>query len=206
MNSVEAVGRTVEEAVTLALEKLGISRDEAEIEVLEEPGKKLLGLLGGRQAKVRVTERHSPSKAVYQFLEEVVRSLGIEVTMSSREADGYLQVEIQGDALGVLIGRRGETLDALQYLANVVVTRHLGEHPPILLDAGGYRKRREESLVRLAHKVSERVKRTGNRVALEPMAPYERRIIHMALQGEPGVYTFSEGDEPYRKVIVCVRK
>lgn len=206
MSSLETVGRTVEEAVSLALDKLQISRDEAEIEVLEEPGKKLLGLLGGRQARVRVTRRRSPAAEVGNFLEEVAGAMGLKVTVTSRDEGSYLAVEIEGDELGVLIGRRGETLNALQYLANIVATRKGGEHPSIVLDAGGYRKRREESLTRLAHKVSERVRRTGARVALEPMSPHERRIIHMVLQGQPDVYTFSEGEEPYRRVVVCLKK
>ena len=129
-----------------------------------------------------------------------------DVQIESEERDGYLYLSMTGENMGILIGRRGETLDALQYLVNLVVNKKLfplGERAKIILDIEGYRSKREKTLINLAKKISMRVRRTGNKVVLEPMSPHERRIIHTALQGDDEVETYSEGVEPYRKVVVA---
>lgn len=206
MSTREAVGRTVEEAVALALAELGVGREDVEVEVLEEPGKKILGLIPRGQARVRVTVKQSAAEVARGFMADVLRAMGVDAGVEVEQRDGFLYVNLRGKNLGKVIGRRGDTLDALQYLLNAVISRKMGEHVRAVLDAEGYRKRREESLIRLAHRVSERVKRTGNRVVLEPMTPQERRIIHTALQNDRQVYTLSEGEEPYRKVVVALRR
>ncbi|MCR4420267.1 MAG: RNA-binding cell elongation regulator Jag/EloR [Clostridia bacterium] len=205
MRTVEAAGKTVEEAIEFGLQELGAPREEVEVEVLEAGSKGFLGL-GARLARVRLTWRQDFGRLALEFLQEVFRVLGVAVRVEVSERDGCLYVACRGKGLGVLIGRRGETLDALQYLVNLVVRKRAGRQVRIVLDVENYRRRREDTLVRLARRLSEKVKRTGNRVVLEPMTPHERRIIHMALQGDSQVYTFSEGEEPFRKVVIALRR
>lgn len=207
MKEVEMTGRTVEEAVEAALKVLGARREEVEVRVLEEGSKGFLGLLGTRQAKVKVVLPDSPEKIIKEFLERVLQVMALQAGIEIRRRDEYFLVSFHGRDLGVLIGRRGETLNALQYLTNLAVNRILGHQKiKIVLDAEGYRKRREQALVRLARRLSEKVKRTGNKVVLEPMTPQDRRIIHTALQHDSQIVTFSEGEEPNRKVVISLRR
>lgn len=209
MRIVEASGRTVEEAIEASLEELGVRLEDVEIEILEEPNRGFLGILGSKQARVKVSVQDSPEEIGKEFLNSVFEKMKMEVEIESAEKDGYLYLSMTGANMGILIGRRGETLDALQYLANLVVNKKLallGEHTRIILDIEGYRSKREKTLINLAEKISMRVRRTGSKVVLEPMNPHERRIIHTALQGDEGVQTFSEGVEPYRKVVVAPKK
>ncbi|MBC7336415.1 MAG: protein jag [Clostridia bacterium] len=205
MRTVEAVGKTVEEAIAAGLRELGAPREEVEVEVVDAGTKGFLGL-GARLARVRLKWEQDVGRLAVEFLQEVCRALGVQVRTEVSERDGYLYLGCRGRGLGVLIGRRGETLDALQYLVNLAVRRRVGKQVRIVLDVEGYRQRREDTLVRLARRLSEKVKRTGGRVVLEPMSPHERRIIHTALQGDTQVCTFSEGEEPYRKVVIALRR
>ena len=205
MKMVEAVGKTVEEAIEMGLQQLGAPREEVEIEVLEVGSRGFLGL-GAKQARVRLLWRQDVARVATEFLAEVFRLLGVNARTEVSEKDGYVYIGCRGRGLGVLIGRRGETLDALQYLVNLVVGRRVGRRARIILDVENYRRRREDTLIRLARRLSEKVKRTGGRIVLEPMNPHERRIIHMALQGDDQVYTFSEGEEPFRKVVIALRR
>lgn len=206
MKAVEMTGKTVQEAVEAALQVLGARREEVEVEVLEEGSKGFLGLLGSRQARVRVSLLESPEKVIKEFLEKVLKAMALRAGVEIRRREDHFLVSFHGRELGLLIGRRGETLNALQYLTNLAVSRIVGQRVRIILDAEGYRKRREQALVRLARRLSEKVKRTGNKVVLEPMTPQERRIIHTALQNDAQVITYSEGEEPHRKVVICLRK
>ncbi|MBZ4652973.1 MAG: single-stranded nucleic acid binding domain protein [Peptococcaceae bacterium] len=207
MRILEKTGRTVEEAVSQALAELKLKKDEVEIEILEEPNKGIFGLFGSKNARVRVTEKPDPIKAVKKFYEEVTAQMGVKSEIFVSEEEDFIKMTLIGNNLGILIGRRGETLDALQYLGNLVANKHnLAERKKIILDAEGYRKRREDTLVNLAARLAERVKRTGYRVVLEPMNPQERRIIHTALQNDKRVQTYSEGEEPFRKVVIALRK
>lgn len=206
MRTVEHFGRTVEEAVEASLQELGVRQEDAEIEILEEPNRGLFGILGSKQARVRVSVQDSPEEIGKEFLNSVFEKMKMDVEIAGEEKEGYLYLSMSGSNMGILIGRRGETLDALQYLVNLVVNKKLaafGEHARIILDIEGYRAKREKTLVNLAEKISLRVKRTGSKVVLEPMNPHERRIIHTALQGDDEVQTYSEGVEPYRKVVVA---
>lgn len=205
MKSIEIAAKTVESAVETALKELQVSREDVEVEVLEEPSKGLFGLIGSRMAKVRVTVKKTAEDLAVEFLTNVFRNMGLSVNMNCKTDNGYINISIKGTRLGILIGRRGETLDALQYLTNMAVNRKTEKRVNIILDVEGYRKRREETLNRLARRLAEKVKRTGNKVMLEPMNPHERRIIHTALQNNMDVTTYSEGEEPYRKVIIALK-
>lgn len=207
MRTVETFGRTVEEAVEASLKELGVGPEQVEIEILEEPNRGLFGILGSKQARVKVSVKLSPEVIAQEFLFSVLEKMKMDVSVEAEQKNDYLYLSMTGSNMGILIGRRGETLDALQYLTNLVVNKKLaqqnGEHARIILDIEGYRSKREKTLVNLAEKISMRVRRTGSKVVLEPMNPHERRIIHSALQGDEAVQTYSEGIEPYRKVVVA---
>lgn len=205
MKEIETFGRTVDEAVAAALKTLKAKKEEVEIEVLEEGSKGFLGLLGSRQARVRVVVRESPEKLIKEFLDRILQDMNMDVGIEIKPREGYYFVNFYGKHLGILIGRRGETLDALQYLCNLAVNRRLKNRVKIIIDIEGYRKKREQTLVNLARRLSAKVKETGNKIVLEPMNPHERRIIHTALQNERDICTSSEGQEPNRKVVISLR-
>ncbi len=205
MKSVEKQGKTIEDAIQLALEELGATLDQVETEVLEEPSKGFLGILGGRPARVRVTLKPDPLRILHDFLLGVCQRMGSDVELEISTSEETIKVDFKGDNLGLIIGKHGQTLDSLQYLANVVYNRNAENRQRVVLDAGGYWARREETLVRLAKRLAEKAKRTGRRIMLEPMSAHERRIIHTALQHDKQIVTYSEGDEPYRKVIIALK-
>jgi len=208
MNSIEISARTVEEAIKMALKELNSTENEVDVEILDEPSKGFLGLLGGKMAKVKVTPKLDPLLDTKSFLLNVTEKMGLDVEINITQENEYLKMEFNGKDLGILIGRRGDTLDALQYLANLIANRqsHLQERNAdrvrIILDAEDYRQRREETLTKLALKMADKVEKTGRKVVLEPMNPQERRIIHTALQNNEAVQTISEGAEPFRRIII----
>ena len=250
MNMVEKTGKTVEDAVKAALAVLGVSRDQVDVEVLEESKSSILGLFGGRDAKVRVTvkevpaeepsvpepvaeipeekpepakgevpeepvqetkapadrdaERQAVAAAAKTFLEEVFRAMGMDLLIEKfiSRKDEEIILKIHGDGIGVLIGKHGQTLDALQYLTNLTTNQGETTRHFIMLDVENYRHRREETLKQLAIRLANRVKKNGDRVVLEPMNGYERKIIHVTLQNDPQVRTESEGQDPYRHVVI----
>lgn len=207
MKTIEMSARSVEEALILALEKLQLTEEDVEVEVIEEPSKGFLGILGTKMAKIRVTEKQNSLTMTKEFIENVARKIGSQVNVVISEEDDFVKLELTGKDLGLLIGHRGETLDALQYLANLVVNKNNDqERIKIILDAEGYRKRREDTLVNLARRMADKVKQTGHKVVLEPMNPQERRFIHTALQNEYNIQTISEGEEPFRRVIISLIK
>ncbi|MCR4398445.1 MAG: protein jag [Firmicutes bacterium] len=206
MKSVEKRGKTVEEAVNLALQELGVGRDAVSIEVLEEGAKGLFGLLGSRGARVRVTVKPEKGTFVKGLLGDVARALGITLFSRVTETDEYIFVEVTGSEAGMLIGRHGQALDSLQYLINVAAQRVCDDKRRVVVDIEGYRKRREEVLRRVAERAAEKVKRTGKPVVLDPMPPHERRIVHLALQKDETVETHSEGEEPYRRIVITSRR
>ena len=321
MSTYESTGKTVEEAVSEGLKRLGLSIGEVQVDILEEGSKGLFGLFGSKTARVRLTgkeeersetvfadslssydaERRAPKKAekpaepakavpqasrevpqapkaerapkpdkpqrparlnadsaeqapkaergpkperiekparapkaekpalsrmpsepavpaeqrdpqsdegkVQAFLQELTRLMGLEISVHVHtDEEGNIRVSMQGDTLGILIGRRGETLDALQYLTSLHINRGRQEYTRVTLDSEGYRAKREDALVRLANRMANRAQRTGRKVSLEPMNPYERRILHSALQGHEGISTHSEGEEPNRHVVITVSR
>ncbi|MGP2527361.1 RNA-binding cell elongation regulator Jag/EloR [Acidaminococcus sp. LBK-2] len=249
MNMVEKTGKTVEDAVQAALAELGVSRDQVDVEVLESSKSSILGLFGGRDAKVRVTvreeapaepetepavsegpaeaeditseadgesrdpaaekeaERQETAAAAKAFLENVFAAMGMELLIEkfiSRKDDEII-LKIHGEGIGVLIGKHGQTLDALQYLTNLAGNKGHRDWNRVILDAENYRERRRQTLERLAKNLADRVKRTRKKAMLEPMNPYERKIVHMSLQNDPAITTYSEGEEPYRKVVIDLK-
>ena len=207
MRVAEKTGKTVEEAITAGVQELGVDRAHVKVEVLEEPAKKgLFGLFGKSLAKVRVSYENDPGVCAAEFIHKICQAMGVNAdTQVSKDGDNW-HVDINGPELGILIGRRGDTLDALQYLTNLAVSKQLFGRVRVIVDVEGYRLRREETLVRLAKRLSEKVKRTGIRVVLEPMNPHERRIIHTSLQDETRISTFSEGDDPNRRVVISLKR
>lgn len=207
MKSIEITARTVDEAIKIAAEELGLSLDDIHIEVLEESSKGFLGIIGGKNARIKATPKDDNNIVkAKKYLEDITSKMGIDAKVTIHETSDYIKMIIAGDSLGVIIGRRGETLDAIQYLTNLVVNRKANERRRIILDAEGYRERREDTLRNLAFRLSDKVKRTGQKVFLEPMNPQERRIIHTALQNDRYVMTLSEGEEPYRKVVIMPKR
>ena len=201
MKSVVRSGRTVDEAVIAALEELGVPSDRVTIEVLDEGKGGFLGI-GARPATVRVTLKENRAELVEAFLGEVCEAMGVAVRIKTREEEDYLHVDISGEEAGILIEHHGQTLDALQYLCNLVASRSGRQGPRIILDVEGYRQRRAETLTSLATRMAERVVKSGQPAVLEPMSAQERRVIHLALQDYPGVTTSSEGQEPFRRVVI----
>lgn len=206
MKAVEKRGRTVEEALQAALKELGAEREKVEVDVLEEGNKGLFGILGSKEARVRVRVKESKSEIARRLLEEICAALKIEARVEADGNENYIYLNIKGINVGALIGRRGQTLEALQYLINVAAGRASNDKQKIILDVEDYRKRREKTLRELALRLAEKVRRTKERVVLEPMSSHERRVIHLALQDNPFVYTRSEGEDPYRKVVIASKE
>lgn len=207
MRVAEKTGKTVEEAIAAGVVELGVDRNFVTIEVLEEPVKKgLFGLFGTRLARVRISYEDNPGKLAEDFIKKVCQAMKVDASIQVSKNGEHWHIDITGNELGILIGRRGDTLEALQYLTNLAVARKLSERVRLFVDVEGYKLRREETLVRLAKRLSQKVKRTGTKIVLEPMNPYERRIIHTSLQDEAGISTISEGVEPNRHVVIFLKK
>lgn len=204
--SVEKTGKTVNEAVESALNELGISREEAEIEVEEEGSKAVLGIFGGKEAKVKVTAKKNIKREAEEFLKMIFDNMKIEANLVTEETEDTVKIDISGEDIGILIGRRGETLDSMQYLTNLVVNKEKDNYKRVILDIENYRAKREDVLKSLAQKMADKVLRYRKNITLDPMNPYERRIIHAYLQNVDGVETTSIGEEPNRKVVIKYKR
>jgi spoIIIJ-associated protein len=202
---VEKSAKTVQEAIDSALEELGADINDVEVEVLEEGNKGIFGIRS-KSAKVRVTLKSSRLDEAVQFLEDILSKMNVDVNIDKFEDEDSIQLKITGKDSGIIIGRRGETLDALQYLTSLVVNKKTDDYKRIILDIENYRQKREETLVKLAERLAERVIRYRKNVTLEPMNPYERRIIHSTLQSNEMVETHSIGEEPNRKVVITLKQ
>ncbi len=202
MKSIEKTGRSVEEALDMALRELGVGADEVVVEVLSEASRGFLGILGTKDAKVKVTVRKNRKELAKEFVAGVIERMGLDSAIEVLGSDQSVTFNIVGKNLGILIGRRGETLKALEFLTGIASITGVGGPARVFVDAAGYRMRRERDLADAARSAARRVKRLGRRVVLEPMDARDRRIIHVALQEEPGIFTYSEGQEPFRRVIV----
>lgn len=207
MEFVEFSGKTVDDALTNALVSLGTTSDQIEYEVVEKGSAGILGF-GSKDAVIKVAKKMSQEDIVVKFLSDVFEKMDLEVEIETKfdEIDGVIDVDLKGPEMGVLIGKRGQTLDSLQYLANLALNRKSDNYLRVKIDTEDYRRRRKETLENLAKNVAYKVKRTKRSVSLEAMNPYERRIIHSALQGDKYVVTHSEGEEPYRHVVVTLKK
>lgn len=262
MRSIEVTAKSVDEAIFMGIDQLGLSIDQVDIEIIEEGGRRLFGI-GSKQCVVRLTERapeevervleEQEKKAEQEaqekkerqqsrprersrkeprgsrkgprtalpaqdwgepvdggaeadFLRQVLCRMGMEdATVDAFSGESGLYLRISGPSMGILIGRRGETLNALQYLTSLIANRQEGEYRRVIVDTENYRGRREDTLKRLAKRMAEDVRRSGKPVSLEPMNPYERRILHASLQDNPYVSTHSEGEEPFRHVVITVK-
>ena len=209
LKSVEKTAKTMEEALASALEELGVSEDRVTVEILEEPSKGLFGFIGGKPARILVSVRPLDALTVgKQFLSDLFQSMhiAVELEVAVPEEEGPVAVNLRGEDLGILIGKHGQTLDALQYLTNLAANRDAEEKIKFVIDVEEYRRRRAETLTRLAQRLASKVKRMGEPVVLEPMTPHERKIIHMALQDDRRISTYSEGEEPNRKVVIALKR
>ena len=206
MKEITKSAKTVEEAVKEALKELRLENDEVEIEILEEASKGLFGFLGTKDAKVKITEKVVPEKRAGRILQQIFSYMDLEVEINTSDCDDYIKIDLSGPDLGILIGRRGDTLDSLQYYINLAANKRAEKRVKFIIDVEGYRQRRQETLSRLALKLADKAKRKGRNVVLEPMNPHERRVIHTALQNHNEVFTYSEGEEPYRKIIISPKK
>lgn len=207
MEYIEVSGRTVEDAVTEAVIKLGTTSDKIEYEVIEKGSAGFLGI-NRKDAVIKVRRKYSVEDNIREFLNKVFRAmeLEVEILISQDEEGKVFEVDLKGSDMGVLIGKRGQTLDALQYLTNLAVNKNAEEYVKVKVDTEDYRKRRRETLENLAKNIAFKVKRTKRPISLEPMNPFERRIIHSALQNDKFVSTHSEGIEPYRHVVVTLKR
>jgi len=206
MKSIKVEAKNVEKAVEKALTKLGITREDAEINVIDEGSRGLLGFIGTKDAVVEVKEVFDPVKKGKEFLETLLNkaeiNVGVEI-LEEKSDEEQVVYNLTGEKeLGLVIGHRGETLDAMQYLTSIYINKELEEYFRVLLDAEGYRDRRQETLERLAERLAAKAERKKRKVVLEPMPSHERRIIHITLKENKNVKSYSEGKEPYRKVMI----
>ncbi|MBB6731707.1 RNA-binding cell elongation regulator Jag/EloR [Cohnella zeiphila] len=205
MKKLVASGRTVEEAVRNGLNEWGVGQDRVNVLVLEQPSKGLFGLFGAKEAKVELELKPDGVEEAMTFLREVTGAMDLTVGIEKLDEREHTQLNLTGSELGMLIGRRGQTLDALQYLTNIVANRHSDKHLRIVLDAEQFRERRRQTLEALSERMAERVMRTRKEVVLEPMSSQERKIIHARLQTHPRVRTYSQGDEPNRCIVIALK-
>ena len=207
MEFIEISAKNVDDAITQATVQLGITSDQLEYEVLDKGSTGFLGI-GSKNAVIKARKKFSIDENVVEFLSSIfdATKMEVEFLVAVNEEEHIIEVELKGDDMGILIGKRGQTLDSLQYLTNLAINKHSDEYYKVKIDTEDYRKRRKETLENLAKNIAYKVKRTKRPVSLEPMNPFERRIIHSALQNDRYVTTHSEGDEPYRHVVVTLKK
>lgn len=207
MDFIEFSAKTVDDALTEALVKLETTSDQIEYEVIEKGSNGFLGI-GSKPAVIRAKKKFSLVGCVTEFLEDLFRAMGIVVIMDVQynEEDSSIDIDLSGENMGLLIGKRGQTLDSLQFLVGTMINNFSEKYIRVKLDTENYRKRRKETLENLAKNIAYKVKRTKRAVSLEPMNPYERRVIHAALQNDKYVSTYSEGEEPYRRVVIAIKK
>ncbi len=206
MESVEISAKSVEEALEEGLKQLGVKKDNIEMEILSEPSQGLFKFLSSKPAKVRLSVKQGPTELMQDFFKQLLDSMSLEGEISVQQQDDNIYVNINGKELGALIGKRGSTLNSLQYLANVILHRQFTfNNSRVLVDIENYRQKRKKTLEQLAYNLAQKVKRTNKTLELEPMNPQERRIVHLALKHNNDVVTYSQGEEPYRKVVISPR-
>ena len=208
MEYIEISAKTVNDAITEACKRFGVTSDNLDYEVIEEGSNGFLGL-GAKPAVIKAgVKALSPKEEAKKFLADVFAAMDMIVTVdvSYDEAEKNMDIDLSGEKMGVLIGKRGQTLDSLQYLVSLVVNKDAEDYIRVKVDTENYRLRRKETLENLAKNIAYKVKRTKRSVSLEPMNPYERRIIHSALQNDRYVTTYSEGEEPFRHVVVALKR
>ncbi|RFB10597.1 protein jag [Bacillus sp. HNG] len=202
MKQVTATGQTVDEAVESALAQLSTTRDRTEIQIIDEGKKGIFGIFGTKPAVVKVTVKIDPVEEAQKFLEKVISSMGVQAKLDIFRNGKNVTFQLSGEKMAVLIGKRGQTLNSLQYLTQLVANRFSDHYLNIMVDAENYRGRREETLVQLAERLADKVNRTKQDVKLEPMPSYERKVIHTALANHAKVKTSSSGSDPNRYIVI----
>ena len=205
MDSIEKYGRTEEEAISEALKALNAKREEVEVEILEAGKGGFLGL-GSKPWKVSVSKLFNPVGVSKKFVKDIAAAMGISIEANAELKERTLNIIVEGPDAGKLIGKHGQALDAYQYLISLVVNKGTAPFINVILDCENYRQKRKETLENLARNMAKKAKQTRRNVVLEPMSSYERRVIHAALQGDKLVNTYSEGDEPYRNVVISPKR
>ena len=207
MEYIEVSAKNVDDAITQASIQLGTTSDQLEYEVIEKGSVGFLGI-GSKNAVIKARKKFSLEDNVKDFLNSVFKAMNMEVEILVQidEEEHTIDIELKGDDMGILIGKRGQTLDSLQYLTSLAINKHAEQYYKVKVDTENYRKRRKDTLENLAKNIAYKVKRTKRSVSLEPMNPFERRIIHSALQNDRYVTTHSEGEEPFRHVVVTLKK
>jgi spoIIIJ-associated protein len=202
VKQVTATGQTVDEAVMTALAQLNTTKDRTEISIIDEGKKGFLGLFGSRLAVVTVTVKVDPIEEAKKFLIEVSRNMGVDANIEIIKEGKQVQFILTGEKIALLIGKRGQTLNSLQYLTQLVLNRSSEQYLTVMLDAEDYRKRRIETLTHLAERLAIKAIKTGQNVALEPMPSYERKVIHTVLVENRKIKTYSDGSEPHRHIVI----
>lgn len=202
MKQVTATGQTVKEAVEKALAQLNTTEDRTEITIIDEGKKGIFRIFGSRPAVVKVTVKIDPFEEAKKFIEDVSEKMGVTVKIESFRDGKHVHFILSGEKIALLIGKRGQTLNSLQYLTQLVLNRFSDQYLTVMLDAEDYRKRRNETLIQLAGRLAQKAVKTGKNVALEPMPSYERKVIHTALVSNRKIKTFSDGTEPYRHIVI----
>ncbi len=207
MEFIQFSAKTVDDAITEALIQLGVTSEQLEYEVIEKGSTGFLGI-NSKKAIIKARKKETLEDKVRSFLDEMFRAMNMEVVIDIAydEDSKNMDIELKGTEMGILIGKRGQTLDAIQYLVSIVANKDAEEYIHVKMDTENYRKRRRETIENLARNLAYKVKRTKKPVTLEPMNAYERRIIHSALQNDKYVSTYSEGEEPYRHVVIALNK
>ena len=207
MEYIEVSAKTVSDAITEACQKLGVTSDKLDYQVIEEGSSGFLGI-GSKPAIIRAAAKNTAEDSAKDFLNSVFATMHLIVVVNVvyDEESRHMNIDLSGEEMGVLIGKRGQTLDSLQYLTSLVVNKGAENYIKVKIDTENYRQRRKETLENLAKNIAYKVKRTKRPVSLEPMNPYERRIIHSALQNDKYVTTHSEGEEPFRRVVVALKR
>ena len=209
MDMITVTAKNLDEAILQASMQLGVSSDRLQYEVVEKGSAGILGgLIGAKPAVIRAKKIETIDDKATDFLKDVFGAMGlsVDVNVKVNEEEKEMEINLSGDEMGILIGKRGQTLDSLQYLVSLVVNKESEDYLRVKLDTENYRERRKETLETLAKNIAYKVKRTRRSVSLEPMNPYERRIIHSALQNDKYVFTRSEGEEPFRHVVIALKK
>lgn len=207
MKEITVSGKSIDEAVAQALEQLETTKENVEINVIEEPKKGFLGIIGTKPARVQVVAKPNPIREALVYLETVLEQMGLKAKISiNKISERSCDCEIKSEQIAVIIGKRGQTLNALQDLTNLVANKKSQKKIRIMIDAEGYRARRKEALQKLAERVANKVKKTNRSSRLEPMPSFERKVIHTALQYEKGINTTSNGEEPTRFVMILPEK
>ena len=206
MKEIIKKGKTVDEAINIALEEAGVLRENVEIEVLSEGNKGIFGI-GSKEAEVKIIIKENCAGDIAKdFVENVLKKLNMAANVDVNCDEDRVNIDISGENMGIIIGRRGETLSSLQYLTNLVVNRKVEDYIKVSIDTENYKQKREEALIKLAHKTAEKVIKYRRSFTLEPMNPYERKVIHSALQENEQISTYSTGSEPARRVVVALNR